>query len=429
VLTWTDKFAGWGGSSDGIHTHPGARVVIAGNHSKIAVRAHELNFPDTQHDLADLSQVDPRRWPTTDFDWSSPSCTHHSNAQGKKRNKQPTIFDSTEADKLAERSRATMWDVVRFAEYHRYRAGIVENVVEVRKWIMWPAWLHAMECLGYDLKVVYLNSMFAQQLGPAAPQSRDRLYVVYWRKGERAPDLDRWTRSIAHCASCDRTGPAIQAWKNPKTRFGKYGHRNQYLYRCASTTCRNAEVVPNIRPAADAIDLTNIGTPIGEPGDRLEVETVEKIRAELARLGDLALVPVGGTWRTKATTLAQPMPTRTTSESDMLAAAPWMVYDYHGRSRLLSEPLPTQTTVERNALIHGSFDIRTALARMLEDYEVQEAMGFARSYQLLGTRKQRFAGLGAAVTPPCSRDLSAAVMEAVTGESIEAPSSELAGVA
>jgi hypothetical protein len=41
-----------------------------------------------------------------------------------------------------------MWDVVRFAEHHRYRAIVVENVVDAARWVMWPAWLHAMTLLG-----------------------------------------------------------------------------------------------------------------------------------------------------------------------------------------------------------------------------------------------------------------------------------------
>jgi DNA (cytosine-5)-methyltransferase 1 len=37
-------------------------------------------------------------------------------------------------DEAAERSRATMWDVVRFSEFHDYGAVIVENVVDVFQW-------------------------------------------------------------------------------------------------------------------------------------------------------------------------------------------------------------------------------------------------------------------------------------------------------
>ena len=39
---------------------------------------HAANFPDTEHDCADVSQVDPRRYPTTDVLWASPECTNHS---------------------------------------------------------------------------------------------------------------------------------------------------------------------------------------------------------------------------------------------------------------------------------------------------------------------------------------------------------------
>ncbi|MBL7859520.1 MAG: hypothetical protein JNJ65_00065 [Cyclobacteriaceae bacterium] len=48
-----------------------------------------------------------------------------------------------------KRSRATMWDVPRFAEYHSYEIIIVENVVDARYWVQRGAWLLAMHLLGY----------------------------------------------------------------------------------------------------------------------------------------------------------------------------------------------------------------------------------------------------------------------------------------
>jgi DNA (cytosine-5)-methyltransferase 1 len=39
------------------------------------------------------------------------------------------LFGDVLPDAAAERSRATMWDVPRFAETHRYQAVVVENVV------------------------------------------------------------------------------------------------------------------------------------------------------------------------------------------------------------------------------------------------------------------------------------------------------------
>ena len=38
-------------------------------------------------------------------------------------------------DEAANRSRATMWDVPRFAEFHQYQAIVIENVVDAYRWI------------------------------------------------------------------------------------------------------------------------------------------------------------------------------------------------------------------------------------------------------------------------------------------------------
>ena len=218
MLTMTDLFCGAGGSSTGAVT-AGVHVVIAANHWKLAVQSHNENHPDTAHDCADISQVDPRRYPTTDILWASPECTNHSQAKGRRKitDSTPDMFGLTLPDEAADRSRATMWDVIRFAEHHRYRAIIVENVVDAAHWVLWDAWRTALTSLGYQHRVVFLNSMHAQAAGLPAPQSRDRLYVIAWRTGQTPPDLERWTRPSAWCPEC---GPvrAIQAFKNTNTR-------------------------------------------------------------------------------------------------------------------------------------------------------------------------------------------------------------------
>ncbi|WP_175579876.1 MULTISPECIES: helicase-related protein [unclassified Pseudonocardia] len=68
-----------------------------------------------------------------------------------------------------ERSRALMHDVPRFAEHHRYRAVIVENVPALLKWVHFPKWIARMRNLDYDYQVLTLNSAFAHQLGAPAP--------------------------------------------------------------------------------------------------------------------------------------------------------------------------------------------------------------------------------------------------------------------
>jgi DNA (cytosine-5)-methyltransferase 1 len=177
VITIAGLFCGAGGSGLGASVVPDVQLRYAANHWRQAVETHAENFPDTDHDVADISQVDPRRTPRTDILWASPECTNHSVAKGRKRlTAQPDLFGETLPDEAAERSRATMWDVPRFAEHHRYRAVIVENVVDAARWVMWPAWLQAMQLLGYRHRVVYPNSMHAPAIAaPRAPQSRDRL--------------------------------------------------------------------------------------------------------------------------------------------------------------------------------------------------------------------------------------------------------------
>src|SRR5437660_5249074 len=60
----TDLFCGAGGSGLGAWA-AGVELYMAANHSRIAIDTHAANFPDTEHDCADISQVDPRRYRRT----------------------------------------------------------------------------------------------------------------------------------------------------------------------------------------------------------------------------------------------------------------------------------------------------------------------------------------------------------------------------
>lgn len=291
MLTVTDLFAGAGGSSTGMIQIPGVAISLAMNHWKLAVATHNENHPDTDHDCADISQVDPRRYPNTDILWASPECTAHSVARGKKRrDATPDLFDEVLPDEAAERSRATMWDVVRFTEHHRYRAIIVENVVDAANWLPFHAWLLAMDSLGYDHQVVYLNSMHAQHGGPPAPQSRDRMYVVFWRKGDRRPDIEAHTRPQAFCPEHGQI-TAVQAFKKPRA-WGRY--RAQYVWRCPRVECRNSIVEPGWLPASTAVDWSLAGQRIGDRAKPLAPKTMARILAGLQRYGRPFTAEVAG---------------------------------------------------------------------------------------------------------------------------------------
>ncbi|ORA25196.1 DNA cytosine methyltransferase [Mycobacterium aquaticum] len=506
TLTLIDMFCGAGGSSTGALEVPGVQLVAAANHWDLAIDTHAANHPDAEHICADISQYEPRLFPPAKMAWLSPSCTKHSIAQGvKQSDKQPDLFGETLPDAAAERSRATMWDVVRFAEYFLYEAVIVENVVEVTAWPPYRAWLSAMESLGYSHQVVMLNSMHAQMLGPGAPQSRDRFYCVFWRRGNRAPDLQRVIRPQAICPEC---GPvrAMQSWKRPGNTIGKY--RSQYVYVCPHVKCRNQVVEPIARPAAEIIDWALEGTRIGDRSKPLADKTMARIRAGIERYWGPLLVPVEGRDGKAARPADEPMRTATARNetglafltqfrdrirdldpaveplttvvsdgaghalvqppafiaelrgggstaravSDPLATVTasgnhhGLVTSYYGTGGTVpaSEALPTVTTVERHGLITPSggtwreratstaepIPARTTREtdgiatgftgslddvrfRMLEPREYSRAMDFPEGYRMLGNRREQVRLAGNAVTPPAARDLVGVVAESL----------------
>ncbi len=282
MLTLTDLFCGAGGSSTGAIAVPGVEVRVASNHWQLAIDTHNTNHQDADHICADLSQIDPRYFPTTDLLWASPECTNHSRAKGRKKaDGQAELWGETLPDEAAMRSRATMFDVLRFAEHHQYRAILVENVVEVTDWLLYPAWRAGLDALGYRVQVVSLNSMHAQAFGDPAPQSRDRVYFVCTRKGDAMPDLAGMLRPKAWCPTCDEIVSSVQVFKRPKAVVGRY--RSQYVYRCPNTVCRNAIVEPGWLPASSIIDWTNRGQRIGDRAKPLADKTRARIAAGIAR--------------------------------------------------------------------------------------------------------------------------------------------------
>lgn len=296
-VDWTDIFAGAGGSSLGLEAVPGMVVTQALNHWDLAVEAHNANFPDADHDVHDIQEVPASRFKRTRCLWASPDCTHHAYCRGPKLD-----------DPAAQRSRSTFNDIVRFTEHHRYDAVIVENVIEARLWCDTPShpercscgssfdgWHREMRALGYESKVVFFNSQFALP----TPQSRDRMYVVFWRHGLRAPNLD--FRPASWCSHCETVVRAVQAWK-PATRkslrtqdgmheWGRYGA--QYVYRCP--TCGEA-AAPAVTGARSIVDWALPAQRIGDRDRPLAANTRKRIKHGVEKLQTLepVVVQVGG---------------------------------------------------------------------------------------------------------------------------------------
>ncbi|MDX2140290.1 MAG: DNA cytosine methyltransferase [Chloroflexota bacterium] len=332
-VTLIDFFCGAGGSSTGAKA-AGVRVTGAANHWKLAIETHNTNHPETEHYLDDIQETHPSCYPNADIAWFSPSCTNHSLAKGRKRKNlaQLDLWGEHKIDPAEEKSRATMREVVEFTEYHRYQAVIVENVVDVRQWAYFDHWLQAMLNLGYDYRILYLNSQFF-----SVPQSRDRFYAVFWRTGNRAPDLD--FRPHAACAVHGAV-QAVQAWKKAK-QWGRYGARRQYIYCCPRC---GKEVQPAHVRAASVIDWSIPSELIGNRQRPLKPRTIERIMAGLKKFGYLDNLVSLGHWNAEDNSMVRsvdaPLNTLTARQETGLVQ-PFLTSQHDGRNpvRSVDDPL------------------------------------------------------------------------------------------
>lgn len=353
-LTVTDLFCGAGGSSSGL-VEAGYKVVIAANHWQLAIESHQINHPETDHSQADISQVNPAYFPKTHVLWGSPECTNHSIAKGVKRQRQQdqALFeiDGTRPlpDEAANRSRATMWDIPRFAEHHRYMAIILENVVDAYRWDQFEAWQMAMRSLGYRMQFVWLNSMHAQIGGLPAPQSRDRMYIVMWRedlatKERPAPNVGKWTRPMAVCQEHGEV-QAVQAFKKAE-QWGRY--RAQYLYRCPQ--CFTV-IEPGWLAAESIIDWSLPAPRIGDRAKPLAEKTRERIRRGIERhWAPIIAKAAGNTYDgvntgsnyLRVSDLDSPMPAQMGTAEHGLAVPPFLAqFRQRERTQTLDDALPT----------------------------------------------------------------------------------------
>jgi DNA (cytosine-5)-methyltransferase 1 len=164
MTTAIDLFAGLGGWSTGARA-AGVQVLWAANHWPEAVKWHAANHQDTEHVCQDLHQA---RWelvPRHDLLLASPCCQGHSKARGK-----------ASGNPQHDASRSTAWAVISAIEYHRPEGGVIENVQEFVEWALYPAWVAAIQALGYQVSPHIVD---CADLG--VPQHRVRLFLVITR--------------------------------------------------------------------------------------------------------------------------------------------------------------------------------------------------------------------------------------------------------
>jgi DNA (cytosine-5)-methyltransferase 1 len=157
-----DMFCGGAGSSRGAAL-AGTTPVAALDMWKLAAETYELNFPDATVYRMKASSLTPYRVADEvgdiDLLLASPECTSHSVAKGNKPR--------------CEKSRATAFEVIRFAKVLRPRWLVVENVIQMKHWQRFDEWKRKLEAIGYKIKVGVLDAQYH-----GTPQSRRRLFVV-----------------------------------------------------------------------------------------------------------------------------------------------------------------------------------------------------------------------------------------------------------
>jgi DNA (cytosine-5)-methyltransferase 1 len=349
-ITMTDMFCGAGGTTTGA-TFAGANVKIAINHWQRAIETHNTNFPRTTHVLTDLHNANPRRFPTTTGLAASPECTSHSLAKGHKRKGQgqAELWETEGSDLTAEaeeRSRCTMWTPLDWSEYHDYQFVLLENVVDAHLWRPFQSWLHAWKSLGYEFELVFFNSMHAHP----TPQSRDRMYFVAWKRGNRKPDLA--ITPLAYCSKCEKDVDAVQVWKHPDRQCGKY--RQQYIYCCPH--CVTKEVTPYYYAAANAIDWSITTPRIGDRKKPLKEKTTQRIAYGLEKFaGHPFSIPMTRVQDRLRNMAHEPFPTQTATETQGLVTPPFLLNLNHPNTRAVAvgeQPFPTQTAYDDLALVH-----------------------------------------------------------------------------
>ncbi|MEE1838152.1 DNA cytosine methyltransferase [Streptomyces sp. SP17KL33] len=383
TLTCVDLFSGFGGLTEAVK-RAGFDVIMCANHSPYKVEVHEANHPEAEHWIADLVDTEAsdyhsvRDLPPADLLVAGISCVNHSQANTTKAYAQGlNLFNMDDPDfdarvTKSERDRATANCVLHYAAQHHPRLILVECTTELTSWgpalpdrprigdgTTYQWWLKQFDILGYRHRVLYLNSQFF-----GVPQSRDRIYIVFWDRSLPEPDLDH--RPVSHCRSCDKDIEAVWTWKTGVPASGSVRYGKQYNYRCPHCL---REVVPPMTPSLAALDLSDLGTRIGDkpikkhrdgttgPLAASTMARAERCRQRFASFPAI-LMPAEATHGAELHPW-QPTPTPTGQQETLMStgalfAAAGNTYERPGsncRSRDLAQPLWAQTATNATALL------------------------------------------------------------------------------
>lgn len=421
-IDFTDLFCGLGGSTRGL-IEAGMRARLVMNHNRVQVDAHQANHPGTEHLCEDIHAYDKRSLPKTRVLWASPICTEISPAGGRKRTYGQTYLLGPDGKEVRvdangnpiqpgfDRTRATALDIIAAAEVHRYDVVLCENVIEFfTDWELFDWWLGGFKIIGYNHQIVCASSAhLGDDDNEAAPQHRNRGYVVFTREGIPLPDLEVRPRAI-----CPHCGPvqARQVWRNPRRRkVGSWGV--QYDYRCPNRACGHLILDPATRPIGDVIDWSVPGTRIGDGRpDRKKftpyaASTQARVAAGLERYGHEPHVTMLRR-NTTAVATTGPVPAVSAQGRHHALIVP---NGRKGAVRTTAEPLTTVACKPHHSLVRPAPTVEDCTLRMLSPRELASAQRFPSDYILPdSTQEDQILGIGNAVSVNAARWIGERVM-------------------
>ncbi len=426
-----DLFCGAGGTTTGMlraAARSGVKLdMLAVNHWNLAIDTHTLNHPDVRHLCESLDGVDPRKvipGGKLSILAASPECTHHSIARGGRP--------------MSDQSRASAWHVVRWAEAVTPDFIVIENVKEFQQWgpltrkgkalksrkgETFLALLQAFDSLGYRVDHQLLN---AADFGDAT--SRTRLFVQAWKRRRPTwPDASHaghW-KPAREVIDWGMKGQSILQRKKPLSAntmrrivagLKKFSglpfvmpidHLANKDAGAASVEKPLSTITTEARHALAEPWLINLRGTKPQQLDNTAQSTHRPLPTFTASGGHLGLCEallIGQQSCAAARPVSEPMPTISTSGAIALAE-PFLTKFYGtGGASSIHQPLDTITTKDRFGLcmpsveIDGETYVVDVLFRMLQPYELKQAMGFGMDYLFAGNKGDQVKQIGNAVS-------------------------------